>query len=70
MAPNRKPTPEDRADAIGIALAGIASEADSGETLSKLAALHIRNHTFPAEDLLELAADAIDESGATRADAD
>jgi hypothetical protein len=66
MAPNRKPTPEDRADVIGIALAGIAFEADSGETLSKLAALHLRNHTFPAEDLLQLAADAIDESGATR----
>jgi hypothetical protein len=68
MAPNRQPTPEDRADAIGIALAGIASEADSGEILSKPAALHIRNNTFPAEKLLELAADAIDESGATQAE--
>src|SRR5664280_819184 len=68
MAPNRQPTPEDRADAIGIALAGIAYEAHSGEILSKLAALHIRNNTFPAEELLELAADAIDESGATQAE--
>jgi hypothetical protein len=66
MAPNTQPTPEDRADAIGIALAGIASGADSGEILSKLSALHVRNHTFPAEELLELAAEAIDESGATQ----
>jgi hypothetical protein len=51
-----------------IALAGIASGADSGEILSKLAVLHIRNHTFPAEELLELAAEAIDESGATQAE--
>ncbi len=68
MAPNRQPTPEDRADAMRIALAGIASGADSGEILSKLAVLHIRNHTFPAEELLELAAEAIDESGATQAE--
>lgn len=68
MAPNRQPTPEDQADAIGIALAGIASGTDLVEILSKLATLHIRNNTFPAEDLLELAADAIDESGATRSE--
>jgi hypothetical protein len=68
MAPNRQPTPEDRAHAIGIALAGIASEVDSGEILAKLSALHIRNHTFPADELLELAADALEESGATQAE--
>jgi hypothetical protein len=65
MAPNRQPTPEDRSDAIRIALAGITSGAESGEILADLAALHIRYNTFPAEELLELAADAIDESGAT-----
>jgi hypothetical protein len=68
MAPNRQPTPEDRAHAIGIALAGISSGTESGETLAKLAALHIRNNTFPADELLELAADAIEESGATQAE--
>ena len=36
--------------------------------LSKLGALHIRHNTFPAEELLELASDAIEESGATPAD--
>ena len=68
MAPKPQPTPQDRAHAIGIALAGITSGDDSSETLSKLAALHIRNNTFPAEELLELAAEAIDESGATQAE--
>jgi hypothetical protein len=68
MAPNKQPTPEDRSDAVQIALAGIASGTDSGDILSKLAAVHIRYNTFPAEVLLELAADAIDESGATQAE--
>lgn len=68
MAPNKQPMPEDRSDAIRIALAGIASGTDSGEILSDLAALHIRYNTFPAEELLELAADAIGEAGATQAE--
>jgi hypothetical protein len=68
MAPSRQPTPEDRADAIAIALSGIASGEESGGILSKLTALRVRNNTFPAEELLELAADAIDESGATQAE--
>lgn len=68
MAPNKQPTPEDRGDSIRIALAGLASGAPSEEILSKLGALHIRHNTFPAEELLELASDAIVESGATPAD--
>lgn len=68
MAPNKQPTPEDRSDAIRIALAGLASGEESEEILSKLGALHIRYNAFPAEELLELASDAIDESGATPAD--
>jgi hypothetical protein len=67
MAPNKLPTPEDRSDAIRIALTGLASGEQSEEILSKLGALHIRHNTFPAEELLELASDAIDESGATPA---
>jgi hypothetical protein len=66
MTPNRQPTPEDRSDAIRIALAGIASGAETAEILADLAVLHIRHNTFPAEELLELAANAIDESGATQ----
>jgi hypothetical protein len=69
MAPNKMPTPEDRSDAIWIALAGLASGEQSEEILSKLGALHIRHNTFPSEELLELASDAIEESGATPANA-
>ncbi len=68
MAPNKQPTPEDRSDAIHIALAGLASGQQSEEILSKLSDLHIRRNTFLAEELLELASGAIDESGATPAD--
>src|ERR1019366_3996332 len=68
MAPRKQPTPEDRSDAIRIVLAGLASGQDFDPVLEKLGALHIRYNTFPAEALLELASDAIDESGATTAD--
>jgi len=68
MAPNKQPTSEDRSDAIRIALAGLASGEGSEAILSKLGVLHIRHNTFPAEELLELASDAIDESGAAPAD--
>jgi hypothetical protein len=68
MAPNKHPTPENRSDAIRIAIAGLASGDASEEILSKLEVLHVRHNTFPAEELLALASDAIDESGATVAD--
>jgi hypothetical protein len=68
MAPRKLPTPEDRSDAIRTTLAGLASGEEFDSILEKLRALHVRNHTFPAEELLELASDAIDESGATPAD--
>jgi hypothetical protein len=68
MAPNKQPTAEDRSDAIRIALAGLASGEQPEEILSKLSALHIRHNTFPAEELLELASNAIEESGAMPAD--
>lgn len=68
MAPMKQPTPEDRSDAIQIVLAGLASGQDVDLVLEKLRAQHIRHNTFPAEELLEFASDAIDESGATTAD--
>ena len=68
MAPNKQPTPEDRTDAIRIALAGLASGDEPETILAKLGALRIRSNTFPAEELLELASDAIDEAGATATD--
>jgi hypothetical protein len=67
MAPRKQPTPEDRIDAVRITLSSLASGQDFDPILEKLGALHIRHNTFPAEELLELASDAIDESGATTA---
>lgn len=51
---------------IRIALHGIASYADPLEVAPELAALHPKNNTFPGEVLLGLAADALDEAGASR----
>jgi len=53
--------------AIRVALSGIAGGADLGGVALQLEPLHPENDTFPGELLLELAADAIEESGATRA---
>ena len=38
------------------------------DVLERLGSLHVQHNTFPTEDLLELASDAIEESGATTAD--
>jgi hypothetical protein len=66
MAKKRRPTPEDRTDAIRVALSGIADDLELGELAERLAPLHPKNDTFPGEVLLELAADVIEESGASR----
>ena len=57
---------DDRATAIGVALSGIAGGLELGEIAARLAPLHPKNNTFPGEVLLELAADAIEASGASR----
>lgn len=51
---------------IRIALSGTARGDDPGDIADRLAPLHPRNNTFPAEVLLELAADAIEFAGASR----
>jgi hypothetical protein len=66
MAKQKRPTADDRAKAIRVALSGIADGLELGDLAALLAPLHPRNNTFPGEVLLELAADAIEESGATR----
>jgi hypothetical protein len=66
MAKQQGPTAEDRATAIRVALSGIAAGLELGEIAARLAPLHPKNNTFPGEVLLELAADAIEESGASR----
>jgi hypothetical protein len=66
MAKQKGPTAEDRATAIGVALSGIAGGLELGQIAARLSPLHPKNNTFPGEVLLELAADAIEESGANR----
>jgi hypothetical protein len=68
MAARKRPTPEDAATARQILLDGLARDADIFELLSELAPLHPRDNIFPGEVLLRLAADALDWSGASRAD--
>lgn len=59
-----RPNDEDHDRAARLGLLGVADQA-SESILEQLAALHPRNNTFPAEVLLELAAEAIAESGAS-----
>jgi hypothetical protein len=66
MTARKRPGPRDRLDAIRVALQGVASLADPLDVAPTLAALHPKNDTFPGEVLLGLAADALDEAGATR----
>jgi len=60
------PTAAERAEAVRVALSGIAHGRDIAELTWDLAALHPKNNTFPGEVLLELAADALGEAGASR----
>lgn len=65
-----RPSDEDYDSAARLALRGlIAGDAAEVDTImEQLAGLHLRNNTFPAEVLLELAAEAIEESGVSPAD--
>jgi hypothetical protein len=51
---------------MAIALAGIAAGSDLDDVRFELYPLHPKNNTFPGEVFLELAADAIDQAGASR----
>ena len=66
--PGRTPSAADHRTAITVALSGIAAGRELGDIARDLEPLHPRNNTFPGEVLLDLAADAIEESGATRDD--
>jgi hypothetical protein len=58
-------TDEDYENAARFGLLGLMAGQHSDTIMAELAALHPRNDTFPAEVLLELAAEAIEESGAS-----
>jgi hypothetical protein len=66
MTPRKSPTAEDRVQVIRIGLSGIGAGADLGDLRFELFPLHPKDNTFPGEVFLELAADAIDEAGASR----
>lgn len=67
-AKNRQPRDEDYADAARLGLLGVTEGPAPDSILEDLARLHPRNNTFPAEVLLELAAEAIAQSGASPAE--
>jgi len=68
VARQKQPTQVDRDEAVRLTLAGLIGDEGFAEITAKLADLHPENDTFPAEELLELAAEAIAESGATTAE--
>ena len=68
MPGRKRPTPEDAVTARHALLDGLARDADIVEVLSGLAPLHPRNDTFPGEVFLDLAADALEWCGASRAE--
>ncbi len=70
MARKSGPSDDDYDNAFRLGLLGITAheEADADSIMEQLAELQPRNNTFPAEVLLELAAGAIEESGASPAD--
>jgi hypothetical protein len=68
MPSGARPTDEDYDVAARLGLLGLVADRDSDSIMEQLAALHPRNNTFPAEVLLELAAEAIAESEASPAE--
>jgi hypothetical protein len=68
MPGRKRPTREDAMTARHALLDGLARDADIFEVLSELAPLHPRNDTFPGEVFLDLAADALEWCGASRAE--
>ena len=67
MAQAKDAVEKNRAEAVRVALSGLASGDDPEATVDKLADLY-RDDPFAGEDLLRLAADAIEESGASAND--
>jgi hypothetical protein len=65
VAEQRRPTQDDRAEVVRWVLADLSSGQEFDTIIERLVDVHPKNNTFPAEELLELAADAIEESGAT-----
>ena len=68
MPARKRPTPQDAAIARRILLDGMARDTGVSGLAGELAALHPRGDTFPGEVFLQVAADALEWCGASRAD--
>jgi hypothetical protein len=66
MAAKKGPSDEDRVDAVRLVPFGLATGEDHDSIQDRLGQVHPRNNTFPAEVILELAAEAIGESGVSQ----
>jgi hypothetical protein len=64
MAPEKDAKKKRRVEALGVALSGLASGDDPEAVVDKLAEFY-RDNPSAGEDLVELAAEAIEESGAS-----
>jgi len=62
----RRPTEEDRIEAICRLLSGLEKGSDAHELAAAVADLHPKNNTFPGEVFMELAADAFEIAGISR----
>jgi hypothetical protein len=67
MPARKRPTSGDAAIARRSLLDGLGGDKDIFEVMTKLAPLHPHGNTFPGEVFLDLAADALDWCGASRA---
>ncbi len=63
----RRPTEDDRIEAIRRLLSGLQDGADAHELAVAVADLHPTNNTFPGEVFMALGADALDVAGIGRA---
>jgi hypothetical protein len=68
MVPRAGPSSEDYDSVARLGLLGLMADQDAESIMESLVALHPKDNTFPAEVLLELAAEAIEESGASQAE--
>jgi hypothetical protein len=66
MAAQTGPTEEDNVNTVRLVLLGLAAGENPDSITERLAEFQSRDNSFPAEVLLELAAEAISESGATK----
>lgn len=62
----RRPTEDDRVEAIRRLLSGLENGSDAHELAAAVVDLHPKNNTFPGEVFMALAADAFDVAGINR----